>query len=283
MNQNRARLSLKKRITFGVCVTLAFLCFAEVGFRALEYVWPPRHVDFGLGFNDDSRIFVDSSLHPGYMETDPVKRVSFVRQRFLRDKPEGVFRIVALGGSSVKYLEPEFNELERILSAEFDQFDEIEIINCGGVAYGRHRRVIVMREMLEYRPDLILLYTGHNEFEEIEQLSLSGLEHLSFERTISNSAVIRFIRDRKADYDLDRLEKEHNQRMLSREEPVSDSNFARAWSYEFSDRDVQDRMQGYQHNLRYDLQGGIQRLDGVLPPDEQGNHHMRINHHVPQR
>ena len=38
--------------------------------------------------------------------------------------------------------------------------------------------------------------------------------------------------------------------MLSREEPVSDSNFARAWSYEFSDQDVQDRMESYGHNLR---------------------------------
>ena len=250
MNQNRVRLSLKKRIAFGVCVTLAFFCFAEIGFRALEIFWPPRHVDFGLGFNDDSRIFVDSSLHPGYMETDPVKRVSFVRQRFLRDKPAGVFRIVALGGSSVNYLEPGFRELERDLSAEFDQFDQIEIINCGGLAYGSHRLVLVMREMLEYQPDLILLYTGHNEFEEIEQLSLSGLKQLSFERTISNSAMIRFIRDRKADYELNRLEKEHNQRVLSRDEPVSDSNFARAWSYEFGDQDVHDRMQSYEHNLR---------------------------------
>lgn len=250
MIQNRARLSLKKRITFGVCVTLAFFCFAEIGFRTLEIFWPPRHVDFGLGFNDDSRIFVDSSLHPGHMETDPVKRVSFVRQRFLRDKPVGVFRIVALGGSSVNHLEPEFREIERDLSAEFDQFDQIEIINCGGLAYGSHRLVLVMREMLEYQPDLILLYTGHNEFEEIEQLSLSGLKHLSFERTISNSAIVRFIRDRKADYELNRLEKEHNQRLLSREEPVSDSNFARAWSYEFGDQDVQDRMQSYTHNLR---------------------------------
>ena len=250
MNQKSPRLSLKKRITFGVCITLAFFCLAEIGFRALEIVWPPRHVDFGLGFNDDSRIFVDSSRHPGYVETDPAKRVSFVRQRFLRDKPAGVFRIVALGGSSVNYLEPEFKELELALNAEFDQFDEIEIINCGGLAYGSHRLVLVMREMLEYQPDLILLYSGHNEFEEIEQLSLSGVEQLSFDRTISKSAIIRFIRDRKADFDLSRLEKEHNQRVLSREEPVSDSNFARAWSYEFSDQDVQDRMQSYEHNLR---------------------------------
>ena len=64
MNQKRPGLSLKKRITFGVCVTLAFFCLAEIGFRVLETFWPPRHVDFGLGFNDDSRIFVESSLHP---------------------------------------------------------------------------------------------------------------------------------------------------------------------------------------------------------------------------
>ncbi|EMI25526.1 hypothetical protein RESH_03877 [Rhodopirellula europaea SH398] len=247
MNQKRVRLSLKKRIAFSAFVTLSFFCFAEIGFRAMEIVWPPRHVDFGLGFNDDSRVFVDSTLHPGYMETDPAKRVSFVRQRFLREKPADVFRVVALGGSSVNYLEPEFEQLERQLSGESKQ---IEIINCGGLAYGSHRLVLVMREMLEYEPDLMLLYTGHNEFEEVEQLSLSGVDKLSFERTISHSAIIRFLRDRRADYEVDRLEKEHNQRLLAREEPVSDSNFARAWSHDFGEQDVQERMQSYEHNLR---------------------------------
>ena len=50
---------------------------------------------------------------------------------------------MALGGSSVNHLEPEFKELERDLSTEFDQFDQIEIINCGGLAYGSHRLVLV--------------------------------------------------------------------------------------------------------------------------------------------
>lgn len=250
MNQNRVKLSLRKRILFGVIASLAFFGVAEIGFRILEIVRPPLHIDFGLGFNDDSRVFVESPRQPDYMETDPAKRVSFVRQRFRGDKPANIFRIVALGGSSVNYLEPEFNKLERLLSAEFDSFDEIEIINCGGLAYGSHRLVLVMREMLEYQPDLILLYTGHNEFEEVEQLTLSGVENLRFERTISKSAIVRFLRDRKAAYDLDRLEKEHNRRVLAREEPVSDSNFARAWSFEFDDQDVQDRMKSYEHNLK---------------------------------
>ena len=264
MNRNKIKLSLKKRIVFAGCVTLAFFCIAEIGFRTLEIVWPPRHVDFGLGFNDDSRVFVDSPVQRGYMETDPIKRVSFVRQRFLRDKPEGLFRIVALGGSSVNQLEPQFRQLERELNAEFDQFDQIEIINCGGLAYGSHRLVLVMREMLEYQPDLLLLYAGHNEFEEIEQLSLAGLDQLSFDRTISNSAIIRFLRDRRTDYELNRLEKEHNQRLLSHEEPVSESNFARAWSHKFADEDVQDRMQSYTHNLRLILTTAKQQQIPVI-------------------
>lgn len=231
-------------------MTLFVFGVAEISFRMMETVWPPAHVDFGLGFNDDSRIFVSSSEHSGYVKTAPSKRVSFVRQEFLSTKPAGCFRIVALGGSSVNYLEPEFKQLEQDLSAEFGELNQIEIINCGGLAYGSHRLVLVMREMLEYQPDLILLYTGHNEFEEIEQLSLSGVNQLAFDQTISKSAIIRFLRDRKADYELNRLEKEHNQRLLSREEPFNDSTFARAWSYNFGDQDVKDRMQNYAHNLR---------------------------------
>ncbi|MEM8670579.1 MAG: SGNH/GDSL hydrolase family protein [Planctomycetota bacterium] len=249
MSETKSKLSLKKKLFFSAIVTALFFGVAELGFRALEIAWPPRHVDFGLGFNDDSRVFVESSPQSGYMETDVAKRVSFVRQRYAREKPSGVFRIVALGGSSVNYLEPEFKALERKLTTEFDTFDQVEIINCGGFAYGSHRLVIVMREMLEYEPDLILLYTGHNEFEEVEQLSLSGLQRLSFERTISQSAIVRFMRDRKTEYEIDRLEKEHNQRVLAQEEPVSGENFARAWSHEFREEDVRDRMQKYQHNL----------------------------------
>lgn len=250
MNQNRAKLTLKKKILFGVCVIFMFFGLAEIGFRAMESIWPPRHVDYGLGFNEQSRVFVDSDLRPGYMETATVKRVSFVRQRFLRDKPSGCFRIVALGGSSVNYLEPEFKRLARLLKDDFEPFDNVEIINCGGLAYGSHRLVLVLREMLEYQPDLILIYTGHNEFEEVEQLSLSGVDNLAFDQTISQSAIVRFLRDRKAEFELDQLEKEHNQRLLAREEPFSDSNFARAWSYEFGEQDVQERMQDYEHNLR---------------------------------
>ncbi len=257
MNENqsntetRPHISLRKRIIFGLIVTVAFFAALELGFRGLELVKPPRHVDYGLGFDEGSRVFVESSLYPGEMETDRAKRVSFVRQRFDRVKPDDTFRIVALGGSSVNYLEPEFRALEEELTEEYqEQFGKVEIINCGGFAYGSHRLVVVFREVLNYSPDLILLYSGHNEFEEVEQMQLSNLDQLSFDRAISKSAIVRFIRDRKADYKISQLEKEHNRRLLASEEPVSESNFARAWTHPFTQADVKQRMGQFEHNLR---------------------------------
>jgi len=185
------------------------------------------------------------------METRPAKQVSFPRQRFQRVKPQGTFRIVALGGSSVHYLEPEFRQLEKELTEKYKtEYDQVEIINCGGFAYGSHRLVFIFREVLNYSPDLILLYTGHNEFEEVEQMQLSNLDRIGFDETISKSAIVRFLRDRKADYEISQLEKQHNRRLLANQEPVSETNFARAWTYAFTDQDVQQRMERYEHNLR---------------------------------
>ena len=244
------RISLRKRVAFSVFATLCFFSILEVGFRCIEFFKPPQHVDYGLGFNRDSSVFAESSFSPGIMETQRSKRVSFVRQRFKREKPIGTFRIVALGGSSVNYLQPQLQAMARKLTEDFNgQYGKVEVINCGGFAYGSHRLVIVFREALEYEPDLLLLYTGHNEFEEVEQLQLAGVNRLGFDKAVSNSAIIRFFRDRKLEFDISRLEKEHNRRVLASNEPVSDSNFARAWSHPFTQNDVTERMQTYKHNL----------------------------------
>ena len=38
------------------------------------------------------------------------------------------------------------------------------MINCGGVSYASYRLGPILDEVLGYEPDLIMLYTGHNEF-----------------------------------------------------------------------------------------------------------------------
>ena len=48
------------------------------------------------------------------------------------------------------------------------------VINCGGVSYATYREAIVVRELLQYQPDLFILCTGHNEF--LEDRSYSHLK-----------------------------------------------------------------------------------------------------------
>ncbi len=40
---------------------------------------------------------------------------------------------------------------------------------------------------------------------------------------------------------------------------------------------------GDQQDALVGLHGQIQRDDGLLPPDEQRNHHVRVDHHIAQR
>ncbi|MGB2821615.1 MAG: tetratricopeptide repeat protein, partial [Phycisphaerae bacterium] len=39
-----------------------------------------------------------------------------------------------------------------------------QVVNCGGISYASYRLVPILQEVLGHEPDLIILYTGHNEF-----------------------------------------------------------------------------------------------------------------------
>lgn len=58
-----------------------------------------------------------------------------------------------------------FDTLKKKLEIKWPD-KKIEIINAGGLSYGTNRLLLVFEEVLEYKPDLIILYSGHNEFEE---------------------------------------------------------------------------------------------------------------------
>jgi len=48
------------------------------------------------------------------------------------------------------------------------------VINCGGVSYASYRLAPLVREVLHYQPDLVILATGHNEF--LEDRSYQSLK-----------------------------------------------------------------------------------------------------------
>ena len=92
----------------------------------------------------------------------------FCYQSFASVKNADTFRIFCLGGSTVQgrpyATETSFTSwLELNLRAAGSETD-YEVVNCGGVSYASYRLVPMMRELLEYDPDLFIIYTGHNEF-----------------------------------------------------------------------------------------------------------------------
>ena len=51
-----------------------------------------------------------------------------------------------------------------------------EVVNCGGISYASYRLVPILEEVLEYSPDLVIVYTGHNEF--LEDRTYGHIKHL---------------------------------------------------------------------------------------------------------
>lgn len=122
------------------------------------------------GFSRSVRVF--QGLPGGERMATPPRAVrqSFNYQEFLREKPANGFRIFTLGGSSA-YGFPwgagqAFTHLVgEALQATFPE-RRIEAVNAAAMSYASHRLRVLLHELVEYQPDLIVVYSGHNEFVE---------------------------------------------------------------------------------------------------------------------
>ncbi len=104
----------------------------------------------------------------------------FIPDTFKAEKSPGSYRVFCLGGSTVQgrpfSIETSFSTWLQ-LSLQAAQPDrEMEVINCGGISYASYRLVFILKEALNYSPDLIILYTGHNEF--LEDRSYNHLKEI---------------------------------------------------------------------------------------------------------
>ena len=81
-----------------------------------------------------------------------------------------------------------------------------EVINCGGISYASYRLVPILREVLGYDPDLVVLYTGHNEF--LEERTYGHIKRLPAPLAYAIHAASRLrsftlLRERLLDRDVD--------------------------------------------------------------------------------
>lgn len=261
-------LSLRRRVAYIAFAIIASLLLLEGVARVMEIWWPPLPVDHGLGFDPGSLLFVPGE-RDGERVTNPTKRKHFHTQRFSAAKAPGTLRVVALGGSSVYLLEEQLEALKDRLQPRLrGDLRTVEIINAGGHSYGSHRLVAILIELLEYEPDVVLLYSGHNEFEEVEQLQLANLKTLDLRRTLSHSALLRLIRDLAVGAMVEDLKTDHNRRLAQ-----SAPDHARAWRYSFTEADVSERMAQFEQNLalmvRLSRSRDVPIIIGTVPSDHR--------------
>lgn len=122
------------------------------------------------GFSEQVRVYQIDKDRGIYKTPRRAILHSFNYQEFKAEKPDNGFRLFVLGGSSAYGFpwgtEVSFSEyLREALQASYPDRD-IEVINASAMSYGSHRLRILMREILRYEPDGIIIYSGHNEFVE---------------------------------------------------------------------------------------------------------------------
>lgn len=164
---------------------LAALAVGLVPLLALEGLcrvagWgrPQAGDDPFVGFSATRPLFVLSDDGERY-EIAPGRRSHFQPDSFAAHKPPDEFRIFCLGGSTVQgrpfSIETSFTSWLELSLRAADPRRRWRVVNCGGVSYATYRLAPILQEVLNYQPDLVIFYEGHNEF--LEDRTYARLKH----------------------------------------------------------------------------------------------------------
>ena len=125
-----------------------------------------------LGFEKISPLFQKQDEEQSGSEskfiTQKNKLLWFNNQEFKADKPKNGFRVFCFGGSTTAgrpyNSTTAFSNWLKLNLQKIDPTTYYEVVNVGGLSYASYRIVLLIQEMLNYQPDLFIVYTGHNEF-----------------------------------------------------------------------------------------------------------------------
>ena len=159
----------------------------EIALRVFNVGAPANQSDPLAGFNRQQPLFEKAG---GTFHTVRTRETFFNPQQFAAIKSTNGFRVFCFGGSTVfghPYLSdtafPKWLQLE--LAAR-SPTRSIEVVNCGGISYASYRLAPIVREVLQYQPDLIVIATGENEF----------LEDRTYQQIKSRSAFRRSVEEK---------------------------------------------------------------------------------------
>ncbi len=131
-----------------------------------------------VGYGQDYALFIDAPDHPGYRMMNPnVSEKYFAtpenatlgnQELFLADKDRSTFRIFVLGASTgLGYPYLHNGSFHRWLQYRLMQSvpeTNFEVINLSLTAVTTYTLLDFARQVVDYEPDAVLVYAGHNEY-----------------------------------------------------------------------------------------------------------------------
>jgi tetratricopeptide (TPR) repeat protein len=166
----RKPLRWYKKLFFALLTTVAVLALVEFALRLAGVQPVTDSRDPFVGFSQQVPLFetVRDEAGKEYLRTAKNKLVWFNDQVFAKKKGSGVQRIFCLGGSTT-YGHPyddttSFSGWMREFLPVSDAAQRWEVINCGGISYASYRVAALMEELVQYEPDLFIVFSAHNEF-----------------------------------------------------------------------------------------------------------------------
>ncbi|MDZ7314969.1 MAG: GDSL-type esterase/lipase family protein [candidate division KSB1 bacterium] len=158
-----------KRIAFTILVWLLplfILGMVELGLRIAGYAGAPKlFISAPKPYSHLLRI--NPTIARRYFRSDRMIPTPS-HDTFLKSKPENGLRIFVLGGSTTAgYPYDENARFSRILENALQAAEParpIEVVNLAMSAINSYALLDMMDELLEQKPDLILIYAGHNEY-----------------------------------------------------------------------------------------------------------------------
>ena len=158
----------RKRIFFAITlsVTVVFFVVFELALRWFHY-----GTDVSLFGHQEIHGQLYTVMNPnvkfryfGSMQFTPATSLHY----FLIPKPEGVYRIFCLGGSTTTgypyYFNASFSSFLATRLAALFPTKHIEVINLGMTATNSFTVLDIAKELSQCQPDLLIDYDGHNEF-----------------------------------------------------------------------------------------------------------------------
>lgn len=148
---------------------LILLLLVELGFRFSGWGgYQPFLRPAGVLESGDTLIIVEPAASKPYFYSNPSRPGYADQSSFVMPKPENTFRIFLLGESAAKgYPQPMNLSMSSFLRAMLKDVapeKNFEIINMGTTAVAGFPIIYMAEDALNYDPDLIISYTGNNEF-----------------------------------------------------------------------------------------------------------------------